>query len=746
MENEESQENNRRHKSGKETIPVNYKKLSDAPSTSVSPMVDPKLQPELLYGKPAAFIISGYRGAGKTSLIHHLENIIRDRNNTKPKSAEELLFVKCNFVREETKAHLLRKLTRGLLVTAQESKAIQKKLKWPWKRKLKLELELLYKRTFHDINEILKNTREVSRSSTFRLDVLLSLVIIVILAFSYFNIDTAGFLAKVKDFLSKNGAFWGKTISIPLILSYIYVRQKVKKDLNDIEYKTLYDEEIAEVKLLESIDKLNKLNTKIIFVIDELDKVEMDAQLEKLISDLKPIIFYGNATFLLVTGQKLYYELEKSKYIDDAILPNLFTKTVHVPLLQKEHFQALLKEFVDSPKQEKKEVLDHYLDSMILKSNRSPRKLISLIRNDLTWKGEKAFIVIDEEQKRMNQFHAKILASMESFIRIQEIKKYNPAEQDFLITQLYLSMNKILGLGASYFKLEDIRLNAGEDQKQKYPDGYWERAEKLIELLINHLVDDTILEYKNDTEQYTLNEDYSQWSQADLDIAIGQFISNYQYFELFIRGLYFEVYGVVENKSLNLQKMIMDLVKEKAILNDESLMKIIHLRNKVVHSTQEVKQQINKIKDAQVKMNVIQAKLISEFTYYVVTELLEPQGYQVAHGLESDSEYDLLAVTDDTEKSNFVFQIKVINSVENTLKSDFIRMRFGLDQLTKEMNKKVKFVTIYYCNDSDQQLELDLYVQHELNEYIKDEFVVIYPYLNRLKENKSIRKYLEEAL
>ena len=58
---------------------------------------------DLRYGKPTCYLISGYRGAGKSSYIKKLEEEIKEKDKTK-------VFVYLNFAKYENRSIILRKL------------------------------------------------------------------------------------------------------------------------------------------------------------------------------------------------------------------------------------------------------------------------------------------------------------------------------------------------------------------------------------------------------------------------------------------------------------------------------------------------------------------------------------------------------------------------------------------------------------------------------------------------------------
>lgn len=46
----------------------------------------------------------------------------------------------------------------------------------------------------------------------------------------------------------------------------------------------------------------------------------------KIISDLKPLLLSDLASFIVISGQKLYYKFIMSSVLDDSIMTSIFSK------------------------------------------------------------------------------------------------------------------------------------------------------------------------------------------------------------------------------------------------------------------------------------------------------------------------------------------------------------------------------------------------------------------------------------
>ena len=114
-------------------IKVNYKMLTDSPYEdgnkenrkifsfeNCQDDID-NIVNDLIYGCPSCYLISGYRGAGKSSFIKRVESVLEEeRKKINPENESVFkysLFIHTNFSKYEEQSFLLRKLIRGLYLS-----------------------------------------------------------------------------------------------------------------------------------------------------------------------------------------------------------------------------------------------------------------------------------------------------------------------------------------------------------------------------------------------------------------------------------------------------------------------------------------------------------------------------------------------------------------------------------------------------------------------------------------------------
>lgn len=388
---------------------------------------------DVINGNPTCYLISGYRGAGKSSFIKKLETDIRLKD-------DKVIFIYLNFAKYEDRSIVLRKLIRNFYLSAEE-KGFFKKLESKHKDDL-IQFRELYERTFYEVS---KNTNEKKKDKT---------------------ISTLGFKARLKDIiLTVISLIFGVAIlmgfditqwcswllaSAPLLAVFGYftyetTSTKETTDTSEISKSMLYDDEIAEYYLIDLL-KAFQGDLKPIFVLDELDKIKDDELAENLINELKPVMLSDLASFIVVAGQNLYYNYYSSQVKDDGILSSLFSKIHHVNLFTASKLRILFSKLIFEQEftGNEKLILDAYIDYLVFESKRIPRRFIILIRQNIVWQDNKAFLNIDKKLEELS-IYSKILSKVEE-IEEQAIasEDYQPAIHDYFSMQLLLKAHYIL--------------------------------------------------------------------------------------------------------------------------------------------------------------------------------------------------------------------------------------------------------------------------------------------------------------
>ncbi len=162
-----------------------------------------------------------------------------------------------------------------------------------------------------------------------------------------------------------------------------------------------YDENTAEGDLAALITSLATprplgpgglaVRLKLVFVFDELDKMNVDTGLMPMIEGLKNLFLQQHAVFMLITSKRLYYALLKDRAVEDALLNSYFSAIVHVPLLTAAQVRAMLDDWIfalpqrPAPGSREDRVLDQLSRYLTYRSFGNPRDIIRELRQMQEW-------------------------------------------------------------------------------------------------------------------------------------------------------------------------------------------------------------------------------------------------------------------------------------------------------------------------------------------------------------------------
>ena len=431
-------------------VEIKAELLSDAPWNEASkslftgtPNIMDDMVEDIIRDNPTCYLVSGYRGAGKTSFVLMLEDEIKKKEGLKP-----VLFVHTNFSKYHSQTHLLRKLIRGLYQKLQGTDPYckDKNTTEGLSSEQVDKINDLYEKTFYDTTHNFTKSLRYENVTVGKLDVKAFLKCII--PFFFFAIFTFN---AYTHFISADVLYNWLGLIITFVLTILGVFEinmtltKNKTEQSDLIRKSLYDDEIADYFFIEIL-KCLKARYNIVFVLDELDKVE-EKDMDNLLKEIKPYLVCGLATFIAVAGQHLYYQYENSRMKDDAILSSIFSKKVHISLLSSVELRELfVKQLVKQSNQytsTQLNSLNEYTDYLIFQSKRIPRKFISMIREELIYINGKPVLVVPDSSGPYT-IYSKIVSAIE-VIDEQEItpQGYYDATHDYLVMQLFLKCHVI---------------------------------------------------------------------------------------------------------------------------------------------------------------------------------------------------------------------------------------------------------------------------------------------------------------
>ncbi|XEC96598.1 P-loop NTPase fold protein [Paenibacillus tarimensis] len=760
-------------------ISINHKIISDAPYNGENQDIfvfDNKelisqIKQEILNGTPTCYLVSGYRGVGKTSFIKRVEQETKEENS-------QIVFIKLNISKYEDYSMLLRKIIREVYLSISDTHNINELRKQ--NKEIITSLELLYERTFHEVIGSQKNSIKHEDLSLKNIQInikkLIALLITLLLAGLNIKFNLIDWLFNLKN---------NKYIDLILFfilglwsaLESIKINRKInqnKTDISEISRKTLYDDEIAEYQLNRTLKNLNQIKVIPIFIIDELDKIDELENVEKLIAELKPLMLSGLASFILVSGQNLYYKFHTAHIHDDALIASIFSKSVHIPLLTTKEFIDLFSKVLNNSNLVNNRSVNYFVKSKVLNSNRLPRRFLNLIRQNLIWKENKSFIEVSEEDEQAYITDSKLLDIIDHYKDNELLAAgYSEGIVDFFISQLHIWIQKMKLKGTSYFNKEDI-YDIEKDYKVTHPSWYFTRLNSLIISLLEELHESGLLEKKNQTTDDGEEIAYYKWTnQATIktETLINEneelqsaFLMNFIELEKYIREIYFDVTSEKQTKH-SIRQMVNKLTEIELLptwwIEKNQVNYLTQLRNKIVHGETISLDEIDFLQNYAFEINRIKSQLIEEYTFFITKQYLESHQYSVTKDItvpstsyvpSYDRRYDFVAFNQLTNHPDILFIVKMINTTNNSSRKELLYKSIeSLMEYNNNSRKSNLMVFLIYAKNGRK-----IYDQFEetLEYILKNDFPqlknYVFSFFNseyRGDANQSrLKKYLEKLM
>ncbi|MBA5711311.1 P-loop NTPase fold protein [Bacillus velezensis] len=670
-----------------------------------------QLTQQLLFGNNSCFLISGYRGTGKTTLIKKMEEEIQDKS---------YIFVHLNLSKYEDYSLILRKLIREIYLTLSSSK-IYKQIK---NKQLIDNIELLYDHTFYEIfnSSNFKNLKEFNSNleGSFNLkDIVKSLMPLVVVVLMSLNISFDIF-----PNLFKNSDVGLLVLSICwFIIDGSKLKLEIQKRnscVEELNRKSLYDDEIAEYHLRNILEELKKEGIKTIIVLDELDKIENENDMTSIISDLKPLLLSDLASFIVISGQKLYYKFINSSVLDDSIMTSIFAKSIHIPLTTNIGLEKLFNSYLIDSSNINTELISSYKDSLILNSYRTLRRFNNLILQDIEWDSNESYLLIDESNLDSYKTDSIILEIITKIVETNiDSSDFDSGVKDFLTYQLFIWIKKMKLKGNTYFTNSEVYDFEG-DYSEQYP--FWTKFQlnEMCNKLLNSLLDRNLLGKKSNNDD---EEIYYRWTaQANIKIdgisndqSQGKikFLEGMIEIEKYCRDILVDIEG---DKNKYSKQSLMKLVKklvDMGIIEGEWLSDrnkgLYRLSNKIRHgemlSIKEVDQIIRNTNYIRISIS----ELFERYCFYVINRHLTVFGYNVYNNWKnrdinnSINQFDIFA--ENNKLGDIIFEIKY----RNFTTSNDMDMGYRLIHLLKEHNSKTqkrnKLVIFWFSEEGRKAFE-----------------------------------------
>ncbi len=372
-------------------------------------------------------LISGFRGAGKS---HFIDSIIKSYSKDSTK-----IFIKQNVNNYTEYNLLLRGLIRALFEELDMKKNSGNNENNEDVQKLLKDLEKLYKNTFYNVSEIFSTSKQETLLDSIKMEFSVSKLVELLIPIVSYVIVIFGAM-KMNDILKTFLVF---ILSILTWIKYEKQYNRERTKISKEEYSTLYDDEIAEYRLFNLLKRLNDAGIKVIFVFDEVDKIENGDKLNKFYSDLKSLLLLEECSSLVIAGQSTYYEFEKSIFQEDSLLNNIFTTLIHISIVPTEFIKENIKTiFID---EHNPEIVENYIYYLLFESSKIPRNLNNLLLNHVELSTGR---VTYFESEKLPSIYREIVELIESYLVL--LKKDNVKKSVIDVVEIYsfIWMKKLL--------------------------------------------------------------------------------------------------------------------------------------------------------------------------------------------------------------------------------------------------------------------------------------------------------------
>jgi len=742
-------------------IAVDSTKLTDAPYTadiSGAFLFDDanelqQLLLELEHAQPGSYLISGYRGTGKTSFINRVAESITG-----------FMVVELNIAKSLDYPVLVKKIIRQLYlqyVSYCSSNAIQNK-------EFDNEFKLLYDRTFNDIvhSQAVSFKGEKKSETKFEVDLKKLLpYILVVLSATGITLNLPSKWIQYLVLICSAGWACVKAIHTKSLTS-------VNTTNAELSRKSLYDDEIAEHQLFSVLQKLKKEKIKLLIIFDELDKLQDDDKIKDVIDDLKPLLLSGYASFMVVAGQSLYYELEKSTYMDDLVISTLFSKTVHIAFLKNATLKKFCLSLISDEAAKSNPLVNDYFDTLILQSGRIPRKLVNLVRAAIQWDKSQATITIDENQADKLRWKSRILQAV-TYAVDNELagEAKNNVQLDFFTAQLFLWLGKMMQYTSIPFKRSDIFIK--DDYDEHYPATYIAELYEIWNALTGALLDEKLLKITDGDEDreftYAWIITAEQIPDGDNDNPVEDgpdepgpddieeepevsddllkqslFLTDFADLEAYVRQLYQELEPSADAPAMTF-RVLVDKLSDMSVLtkswrNSSKLRRLIDTRNKIAHGHAIGLADLDEVRSSTMNMGRLRAEINEAYAYYIIRKYL---GDNIRIEKSTKGGFDFLATTNNY---TMAFEVKSpqVAKMDSRMMSEIIDKY--LNYLV--VNKQKLYYVLFYFQPAGRKSMDDFFINFNktLESNLPDYRTDLHLYYLTTANDKSIRKQIEDAL
>lgn len=376
--------------------------LSDAEDTvsrSDGPhaLIRKKLASRVFYSAGGSFLITGYRGVGKTTFVHSLINDLRQLSRENDDTGQRhLVDIRLNISRAISPEELMHQLIRGLY-----ERLHQLDLWQHLDDGLRRQLELGVLRTSSTVSLREQDSRELLLAS---------------------SVEMQSSWVKLKPSLRAE-------------------RKAISSQNRDIAYLD-YSAQLAERDLIHIARSLIKAGRnipprrnlfqrwrkqhsieKIVFVFDELDKIDLpDAEkthpVESILSCLKTLFTESEMTFFFIAGRDIYDSWLTDVRRGDSVLESIFAEALYLPTLWERtgdiSDRFLPPGFASKAPYDVQMAYTHFRDFLSFRSRGIARKLLRGFNEFVQCENRKFYLEFSHKNLRQFRFFFRTTSEFKS--------------------------------------------------------------------------------------------------------------------------------------------------------------------------------------------------------------------------------------------------------------------------------------------------------------------------------------------
>ena len=432
------------------------------------------LADRIMYSQGGAFLITGFRGVGKTTFVHYALRLITSQKESYAKvhGDFELLDVWINLSRPIQPSQLMHLIIRHLFLRLKEAKLLEK-----LNAGLREELETAFLRTSFEISSKALDSEESSRK--------------------------AGFGYQPTKWLGLE--FFGKLES----------SQTTKHSKENALQFLPYDDRAAEFDIAKFARQLglgfagpssrwarmlrfilgrppqaqNRRKIKVVFVFDELDKLAKFSKdgsdgLDSLLESLKSVFTSSEFSFVFIAGKEVHQRWVEDVAQGDSIYESIFAYDFYVPCLwkeQEEFVQNCIAEATDQPAEVHGPAwqLTRFLQ---YRGRGVLRRMLRELNNYVVWDEGRPRISVPPENRSFIAVYSKLQEVLTERVELfgSSTEKIDQARWDRWRLGLYYTLDWILATRGETFAVSDVEAAATSLKLGGSTERY---AERLVQML-----------------------------------------------------------------------------------------------------------------------------------------------------------------------------------------------------------------------------------------------------------------------